>query len=95
MRQLAQALREWDFSVCSVFVLDTSFCLDPNKFISATLTALSTTVSLQTPAMNVLSKMDLLNEADRGLVTELIEGGGGFDRIFDQQVGENEKLNNN
>uniref|UniRef100_A0A183C0F0 GPN-loop GTPase 3 n=1 Tax=Globodera pallida TaxID=36090 RepID=A0A183C0F0_GLOPA len=74
MRQIVQALCAWNFSVCSIFVMDTTFCLDPTKFMSATLTALSTTVSMQTPAVNVLSKMDLLSVEDRKTVGEIVDG---------------------
>ncbi|KAI3413539.1 hypothetical protein GPALN_011029 [Globodera pallida] len=74
MRQIVQALCAWNFSVCSIFVMDTTFCLDSTKFMSATLTALSTTVSMQTPAVNVLSKMDLLSVEDRKTVGEIVDG---------------------
>ncbi|KAL3116135.1 hypothetical protein niasHT_007435 [Heterodera trifolii] len=74
MCQIVQALREWNFNVCSTFVMDMTFCLDSTKFMSATLTALSTTVSLQTPAVNVLSKMDLLRPEDRRTVEEIVDG---------------------
>lgn len=73
MQQIARALQCWNFNVCSIFVLDTSFCLNSNKFISAALTTLSTLVSLMTPAINVLSKMDLLSKEDRHAIEELLE----------------------
>jgi GPN-loop GTPase len=74
MPQIVQALQEWNFSVCSTFILDTMFCLDPDKFISASLTALSTLTLLTTPAVNVLSKMDLLTEEERQSIQELLDG---------------------
>lgn len=74
MPQIVQALQEWNFSVCSTFILDTMFCLDPDKFISASLTALSTLTLLTAPAVNVLSKMDLLTEEERQSIQELLDG---------------------
>ncbi|CAJ0928626.1 unnamed protein product, partial [Mesorhabditis belari] len=73
MRQLADALRGWDFNVCSVFLIDTQFVLDSEKFVSGALTALSAMVSLETPHVNVLTKMDMLSDENRQLVEEFLE----------------------
>jgi len=74
MRQIVDALRQWDFNVCTTFILDTSFCLDADKFLAATLTTLSTMVALETPSINVLGKMDLLSKPDTELINTFLEG---------------------
>jgi len=74
MRQLTDSLRGWGFNVCSTFILDTNFCLDADKFLAAALTSLSAMITLETPAVNVLSKMDLLSKEDLEFVETLLEG---------------------
>ncbi|KAK6029543.1 Putative ATP binding protein [Ostertagia ostertagi] len=64
MRQLVDAFRAWDFNVCSVFLIDTHFVLEAEKFIAGALTALSAMVAIETPCVNVLTKMDLLRETN-------------------------------
>ncbi|CAO4371789.1 unnamed protein product [Caenorhabditis nigoni] len=73
MRQIVDALKSWDFNVCSVFLIDTNFVLEAEKFISGALTALSAMVAIETPAINVLTKMDLLSERNKQLVDEFLE----------------------
>ncbi|CAJ0573253.1 unnamed protein product, partial [Mesorhabditis spiculigera] len=73
MRQIVDALRSWDFHVCSVFLIDTQFVLEPAKFMGGALAALSTMVAIETPHINVLTKMDLLSESNKALVEEFIE----------------------
>jgi 50S ribosomal subunit-associated GTPase HflX len=74
MQQIVKALQEWNFNVCSIFILDTSFCLDRDKFISAALTTLSALVALMTPSVNVLTKMDLISKDDHIQIQELLDG---------------------
>ncbi|CAB3401881.1 unnamed protein product [Caenorhabditis bovis] len=73
MRQIVDALRSWDFNVCSVFLIDTNFVLEAEKFISGALTALSAMISIETPTVNVLTKLDLLSERNKQLVDEFLE----------------------
>ncbi|PAV86805.1 hypothetical protein WR25_04583 [Diploscapter pachys] len=73
MRQLADTLQSWDFKVCSVFLIDTHFVLEAEKFIAGALTALSAMISLEVSAVNVLSKMDLLSERNKALVEEFLD----------------------
>ncbi|CAL1544490.1 unnamed protein product [Lymnaea stagnalis] len=63
MKQLVAQLEAWDFRVCAVFLLDAQFLVDAAKFVSGSLTALSTMVNLEVPHMNVLTKMDLLSKS--------------------------------
>lgn len=74
MREIVDALKLWNFNICSVFLLDTTFCLDADKFIAAAFTTLSTMVTLETQSVNVLSKMDMLSSADRATIDTFLEG---------------------
>ena len=49
--------------MCAVFLLDAQFLVDAAKFVSGSLTALSTMVNLEIPHINILTKMDLLNKS--------------------------------
>ena len=62
MRQLVDRLQQWNFRLCGVFLLDSQFLIDPSKYFSGVLVALSTMVALELPHINVLSKMDLLDK---------------------------------
>jgi len=73
MRYIADALKEWGFNVCTTFLLDATFCLDASKFLAASLTTLSTMVALETPSVNVLTKMDLLGEEGQESIEEFLE----------------------
>lgn len=74
MRQITDALRLWNFNICTCFLLDTTFCLNADKFLAAALTTLSTMVTLETPAINILTKMDLLSSADKEIIETFLEG---------------------
>jgi len=65
MRKLVDQLQSWNFRVCGVFVLDSHFMVDGGKFISGAMAALSCMVNLEIPAVNVLSKVDLLSASSR------------------------------
>lgn len=73
MRQIVNALKSWDFNICSVFLLDTQFVLDCNKFLGGALTTLSTMVAMEVPAVNVLSKVDLLSNRNKELLEAFLE----------------------
>jgi len=73
MRNLVDALKSWDFNICAVFLLDSQFLLDAFKFLAGALTTLSTMVSLEIPAVNVLTKMDLVSEDRRELIDSFLE----------------------
>ncbi len=65
MRQIVNQLQRWDFRLCGVFLLDSQFLVEPSKFFSGVMTALSSMITLELPHVNVLSKMDLLDKASR------------------------------
>lgn len=65
MRQLVDKLQNWNFRLCGIFLLDAQFLIEPSKFVSGILTALSTMVNLEIPHVNVMSKLDLLSKKDK------------------------------
>uniref|UniRef100_A0A1I7WUY3 GPN-loop GTPase 3 n=1 Tax=Heterorhabditis bacteriophora TaxID=37862 RepID=A0A1I7WUY3_HETBA len=77
MEQFVDALKSWNFNVCSVFLIDTHFVLDVEnsciRYIAGTLTALSSMVAIEIPAVNVLTKMDLLSERNKTLIDDFLE----------------------
>ncbi|EJW73394.1 hypothetical protein WUBG_15697 [Wuchereria bancrofti] len=73
MKQIVNALKSWDFNICSVFLLDTQFVLDCDKFLGGALTTLSTMVAMEVPAVNVLSKVDLLSNRNKELLETFLE----------------------
>ncbi|TKR64391.1 hypothetical protein L596_024934 [Steinernema carpocapsae] len=73
MRQLVDALKSWDFNICAVFLLDTHFVLEAEKFLAGALTTLSTMVALEVQSVNVLSKFDMLSDRNKALVETFLE----------------------
>ncbi|RUS80690.1 hypothetical protein EGW08_011556 [Elysia chlorotica] len=73
MKQLVEKLQSWDFRVCAVFLLDAQFLVDAAKFVSGSLTALSTMVNLEIPHINILTKMDLLNTSAKKHIDRYLE----------------------
>ncbi|KAF1335520.1 Gpn-loop gtpase 3, partial [Globisporangium splendens] len=64
MKQLCDALKDWGFSICGVYLIDSLFIADPTKFISGVLCSLSAMVQLELPHINVLTKCDLVDEKE-------------------------------
>jgi len=62
MRNLVDSLQRWGYSICALYLIDSQFISDPAKFISGTLMALSAMIYLEVPHINVLTKMDLVND---------------------------------
>ncbi|CAN7991767.1 unnamed protein product [Ixodes hexagonus] len=91
MKKLIQVLESWEFRVCGVFLIDSQFMVETTKFFSGVLSALSAMVNFETPHVNVITKMDLLNKAGRRKISRylepdvhlLLEG----DRQFDEKYG--------
>ncbi|ENN77659.1 hypothetical protein D910_07636 [Dendroctonus ponderosae] len=65
IKRLITLLQDWNFNVCSVFLMDVQFMTDGSKFLSGTMAALSIMVNLELPHVNILSKMDLLSKTAR------------------------------
>lgn len=51
-----------NFSLCATYLLESSFMIDPSKFFSGTLSAMSAMIHLELPHLNILSKMDLIKD---------------------------------
>jgi len=62
MLKLVTELTSWGYSVCALHLLDSHFISDPSKFLSGTLICLSAMVHLQLPHINIITKIDLLND---------------------------------
>ncbi|KAI8811207.1 GPN-loop GTPase [Cladochytrium replicatum] len=68
MRSIVETLTGVGYRVCAVYLLDAQFVEDTAKFFSGVLSAMSCMVQLEVPCINVLSKMDLLeNKKSRDL----------------------------
>ena len=70
MKRLVDRLQQWNFRLCSVFLLDSQFVVSTSKYIAGVMTALSSMVSLELPHVNLLTKMDLLDKKSRKEVDE-------------------------
>ncbi|XP_066144811.1 GPN-loop GTPase 3 [Euwallacea fornicatus] len=73
MKKLVKQLQDWNFNVCSVFLVDVQFMTDGAKFLSGTMAALSVMVNLELPHINILSKMDLLCKSARRRLDRFLE----------------------
>ncbi|NXS13692.1 GPN2 GTPase, partial [Neodrepanis coruscans] len=50
------------FQLAAVHLVDSHYCTDPGKFISVLCTSLSTMLHVELPHINILSKMDLIEQ---------------------------------
>ncbi|GMT20550.1 hypothetical protein PFISCL1PPCAC_11847 [Pristionchus fissidentatus] len=73
MKEIVTTFKSWDYNVCTLFMIDAHFVLEPEKLIAGALTALSSMVSLETSAVNVLTKMDQLSRENRKEVEDMLE----------------------
>ena len=66
MRRLIDTMRSWGYesTMVGVFCVDATFLCDTSKFISGSLLSLSAMIALELPHVNVLTKCDLMPEAD-------------------------------
>jgi GTPase SAR1 family protein len=62
MRSIVDALRQLDYRVCAVYLLDSQYLVDPAKFVSGSLAAMAAMIQLELPHVNVLSKTDMLGK---------------------------------
>lgn len=61
-RNIFAKLETQGFHLCAVHLVDSHFCSEPHKYISALLLSLSTMLQIGLPHVNVLSKADQLKE---------------------------------
>ncbi|CAH1382708.1 hypothetical protein MTP99_006690 [Tenebrio molitor] len=73
VKKLVKQLQDWNFNICSVFLVDVQFMTDGAKFLSGTMAALSVMVNLELPHVNLLSKMDLLSKGARKRLERFLE----------------------
>jgi len=59
---LARLVRELDLRLCAVHLVDAHSCTDATKFIATALLSTTTMLRLELPAVNVLSKIDLIGQ---------------------------------
>lgn len=59
---IGSIVKAMDFRLCAVQLIDAHFCVEAEKFISAALLSTSTMIRLELPMVNVLSKVDLLQQ---------------------------------
>ncbi|KAJ1560542.1 hypothetical protein HK096_008236 [Nowakowskiella sp. JEL0078] len=55
-----QILLKRDYRICTIHLIDAHHCTDASKYISAVLLSLQSMLMLETPHINVLSKVDLI-----------------------------------
>jgi hypothetical protein len=60
MRRIIDELGKWNIRLCCVHLIDAVLCSKGTAFIAAVLLSLSTSLQLELPHVNVLSKVDLL-----------------------------------
>lgn len=70
MHNLAETLTSWGFNVCSVYLMDALFVLEPAKFISGCMLSLSCMLQLELPHVNVVTKCDIADKAQIEMVLE-------------------------
>ncbi|XP_068121583.1 GPN-loop GTPase 2 isoform X2 [Hyperolius riggenbachi] len=62
---ILRQLEAWGLRLCAVHLVDSHYCTDPAKFISVLCTSLGTMLHVELPHINVLSKMDLIEQYGR------------------------------
>lgn len=62
VKNIFSQLAQWNFRLTAVHLVDSHYCTDPAKFISVLCTSLSTMLHVELPHVNVLSKMDLIEQ---------------------------------
>lgn len=62
VRNIFAQLAKWNLRLSAVHLVDSHYCTDPAKFISVLCTSLSTMLHVELPHVNVLSKMDLIEQ---------------------------------
>lgn len=62
IRNIIEMLVKLDYRLCTVNLVDSYYCTDASKFISVLLTTLSSMLHIEMPHINLLSKMDLIEQ---------------------------------
>lgn len=61
--KIIQQFTKWDWRLCAVHLSDSVYISDAGKFVSVILAALSIMINLEVAQINVLTKVDLLDES--------------------------------
>lgn len=70
MRKFVDHLQAKDFRICGVFIIDSQFMVEPSKFVSGLLSALSAMVTLEISHVNVMTKLDILSRSAKKRLDE-------------------------
>lgn len=70
-RNIFEKLEQMGFKLCAVHLVDSHYCSEPHKYISALLLSLSTMLQIGLPHVNILSKADQLKEFQAKLLFNL------------------------
>ncbi len=62
VKNIIQKLIKVDYRLCCVNLVDSYYASDPAKFISVMLMSLNTMLQIELPHVNILSKMDLIQQ---------------------------------
>ncbi|XP_054279299.1 GPN-loop GTPase 2 [Macrosteles quadrilineatus] len=62
MKNIMMKLKEMNFRLCTVHLVDSHYCSDPGKFISTLLLSMTAMLQMELPHVNVLSKIDQVNK---------------------------------
>jgi len=62
VRHIVDQLQKWNYRITAVQLIDCQVCTQPTTYISALLLCLSTMMQLELPHINVLSKIDLIQQ---------------------------------
>jgi len=74
LKRLVSFLQQtFDYRICCVYIMDSQFVTDVNKFLSGCLVGLSSMVQLELPHVSILSKCDLVRP--RGAIEDFLEAG--------------------
>ncbi|KAL6775988.1 hypothetical protein ACKKBG_A19345 [Auxenochlorella protothecoides x Auxenochlorella symbiontica] len=63
-RTFTEFLKRDGWNICAVYCMDSQFVAEPPKFIAGCLSALSAMVQLELPHVNMLTKVDLVQDKD-------------------------------
>jgi GTPase SAR1 family protein len=66
--RIIEMLNQKGYHLAAVFLLDSQFMIDPSKFLSGGLVALSAMTMLEIPHLNLLSKCDLLTPDQKDMI---------------------------
>lgn len=57
---ISEMTGKWDYRIAAVHLVDAHLCSDPGKYLSALLLSLTSMLHLELPHINILSKIDLI-----------------------------------